>query len=485
MASIDELLADIEAAPAGPQIAAMFGFDCTVIAGYSAMPLIREQLRRGDIAPAQLLELTAAMANFGLDKMGFSGLLAVNAQFMRGINEQSYRELGVDLYNSHIARRVYPESRALVKAHLDRGHTVVIVSSATRYQLQAAADDLGIDHVLCTELEVKQGKFTGAVEHPVCFGQGKLDAAVSMAEAHGVDLDQSFLYSDSHDDRPLLERVGLPRALNPDHKLQRLARQENWPVSRFSSRGRPSVGEYLRSVATTGSVVTSFLAGLPIYALTGSARKASNFSYSLFAETASALVGLDLDVKGAEHLWSHRPAVFVFNHQSKADIIIVASLLRRDLAGIGKQEIKRETPIIGQVLEMGGVVFIDRANAKSAIEAMNPLIDVMKKEGRSVVLAPEGTRTVSPRMAPFKRGAFHLAMQASVPMVPIVIHNAGDVAPKGDFIFHSARVKVEVLPPVDTSSWTAATIEDHVREVRNMFARVLGQPEEAAPGGRT
>jgi putative phosphoserine phosphatase/1-acylglycerol-3-phosphate O-acyltransferase len=93
-------------------------------------------------------------------------------------------------------------------------------------------------------------------------------------------------------------------------------------------------------------------------------------------------------------------------------------------------------------------------------------------------LAPEGTRTVSPTMAPFKKGAFHLAMQAGVPMVPIVIHNAGDVAPKGDFVFRSATVEVEVLPPVDTSDWTVETIADHVREVRNMFARTLGQPEE-------
>ena len=108
---------------------------------------------------------------------------------------------------------------------------------------------------------------------------------------------------------------------------------------------------------------------------------------------------------------------------------------------------------------------------------MSPLVEVMKKEGKSVVLAPEGTRAVSPKMAPFKKGAFHLAIQAGVPMVPIVIHNAGDVAPKGDFVFRPATVDVEVLPPVDTSTWKAETVNEHVREVRNMFARVLGQPE--------
>ena len=190
-----------------------------------------------------------------------------------------------------------------------------------------------------------------------------------------------------------------------------------------------------------------------------------------------------LNVSGEEHLWSHRPAVFIFNHQSKADVIILAKLLRRDIAGVGKQEIKKETPILGKVLELGGVVFIDRANAKNAIESMAPLVDAMKHQGKSVVLAPEGTRTVSPRLAPFKKGAFHLAMQAGVPIVPIVIRNAGDVAPKGDFVFRAATVDVQVLPPVDTSGWRIANLNEHVREVRNMFARALGQADEAATDG--
>lgn len=283
----------------------------------------------------------------------------------------------------------------------------------------------------------------------------------------------------------MLERVGRPRALNPSSKLERIARARQWPIAKFGSRGRPTLTQFMRSVAATSSVVTSFMAGLPIYALTGSRRESQNFSFSLFADTASALIGMDLKVKGEEHLWSHRPAVFVFNHQSKADIIIAAKLLRRDIAGVGKQEIKKETPILGKVLELGGVVFIDRADGKSAIKAMTPLIDAMRKQGKSVVLAPEGTRTVSRTLAPFKKGAFHLAMQAGVPMVPIVIHNAGDVAPKGDFVFRAATVEVEVLPPIDTSDWRVETIDEHVREVRNLFARTLGQGEEQPRTTRT
>jgi len=483
MATIKSLLQDIEQAPEDPRVLAIFDFDGTLIAGYSATAFIREQLKRGDISRRDFLEIAAAMASFGLGNLGFSGMMAVNAQFMRGIEEQAYQEMGHSLYTSQIARLIYPESRALVNAHLARGHTVAIISSATPYQVEPAAADLGIEHVLCSQLETSDGKFTGAVVRPTCFGQGKVDAAEALAKKKRAKLENAYFYSDSRDDLQLLERVGNPRVLNPGAKLARLARGRNWPVARFGSRGRPTVGQYVRSVAATGSLVTSFIAGLPIQALTGSRRDAQNFSFSLFADTASALIGLDLHVTGHQHLWSHRPAVFVFNHQSKADVIIVSKLLRRDIAGVGKQEIKTETPLLGKVLEMGGVVFIDRANAASAIEAMSPLVDAMKKEGRSVVLAPEGTRTVSPRLAPFKKGAFHLAMQAGVPMVPIVIRNAGDVAPKGDFVFRPATVEVVVLPPVDTSGWTRATLDEHVREVRNLFARTLGQPEEPPPGG--
>ena len=152
-------------------------------------------------------------------------------------------------------------------------------------------------------------------------------------------------------------------------------------------------------------------------------------------------------------------------------------LLRRDFAGVAKKEIKNN-PLIGKTLELAGTVFVDRENSASAIDAIQPLVDAMRNEGKSVIIAPEGTRTVSPRLGPFKKGAFHLAMQAGVPMVPVVIHNAGDVAPKGEFVMRPATVEVDVLPPVDTSGWRPETIEEHVAEVRRMFQVMLGQDDE-------
>jgi putative phosphoserine phosphatase/1-acylglycerol-3-phosphate O-acyltransferase len=471
-----DIIAEIAKSPKGPQIGAFFDFDGTLIAGFSATVFLKEQIRRGDLGPYQLVELVSAIAQFSLGTMGFSGLMTAAAQLMRGVREADYIEFGQELYEQQIARKIYPESRALVQAHMARGHTVAVISSATPYQVEPMARDLDIEHIICSRYEVSDGVFTGGIERPLCFGDGKVLAAERLSRDHGIDLDQSYFYSDSDDDLQLLERVGHPQPLNPNARLAVIAEERGWPVRRFKSRGQPQLTDYLRSIAATVSLIPSAIAGLPILALTGSMSEARNFATSIFADVSSALIGLNLVVRNEHHLWENRPAVFVFNHQSKVDIVILARLLRRDIAGVGKKEIK-DMPLIGKTLEMAGIIFIDRNNSASAIRAMKPLVDAMRNQGKSVAISPEGTRSITPRLAPFKKGPFHLAMQAGVPIVPIVIHNAGDVAPKGDFVFRPATVEVDVLAPVDTSGWRSENIEEHVAQVRSMFLETLGQSE--------
>jgi len=474
----DQLIAAIERSAPGPEVAAIFDFDGTIIAGYSATIFLQDSLTRGELSAQELVELTRALAGFGLGNMGFSALMAVHAQFLKGKSESEYMANSERLFRKKIARLIYPEVRKLIAAHRAKGHTLAIISSATPYQVNPAARDLNIDNVFCTELEVKRGKFTGAVKKPTVFGSGKVLAAEHLGKITKAKLSESFFYSDSTDDLQLLETVGYPVTLNPSKHLAKLSAERQWPSASFDSRGKVKTGHLLRSIAATGSLVGSFAAGLPIYALTRSKRDSLNFSISLFADTCNALIGMDLTVNGEEHLWSHRPAVFMFNHQSKADVAIMASLIRKDVVGVGKKEIEK-MPLIGQVMGMAGTVFIDRSDRAKAIESMQPLITAMKEQGKSMVIAPEGTRTPTPKLAPFKKGGFHMAMQVGVPIVPVVIHNASDIAPKGDFLFRPGTVRVDVLPPVDTSTWTLANMNEQVNSVRNMFLRALGQPEQS------
>ena len=465
---------EVDALPSGSQIGAFFNFDNTIIYGNSATTYLREQVKRGDISPKELVELTQVMTQFGLGNMDFSSLITVSSQYLRGIAEADYLELSEQLYNKHLAKLVYPESRALIEAHLRKGHTVAIVSAATPYQIMPAAKELGVEHVRCSKLEVVDGVFTGSIVRSAYNGKGKVDAVEQLAHQFDIDVSQSFFYTDSDQDLELLRHVGKPRPLNPSKMLRRIAQSRGWPVQDFNSRGRITLFDYAKTVATQASMLTSFIAGLPIYALTGSISKTRNFSISLFADTACAISGIELDVSGEENVWANRPCVFLFNHQSKADVIIMTSLLRRDLAGVGKKEIA-DVPILGTLMKIGGTVLIDRENSQSARDSMEPLIDVLQNEGRSVCIAPEGTRSTSTALGPFKKGAFHLAMQAGVPIVPIVIHNAFDVAPKGQFVFRPATVKITVLPAIDVGEWTAETLNQHVADVRDQFLEELGQ----------
>jgi putative phosphoserine phosphatase/1-acylglycerol-3-phosphate O-acyltransferase len=478
MLSHQDVIAEILDLPDGPEIGAFFDFDGTIISGYSAIAFFKEQLKRGHMSPRDVVELISVMASFGMGILGFPALMLAASQFLRGVREDSYAAFGEEVFRSHIARQIYPETRAMVKAHLQKGHTVAIISSATPYQVEPAARDLDIENVLCTYLQVENGEFTGAVVRPICFGPGKVLAAESLSQKYGADLDKSFFYSDSTDDIELLERVGNPRPLNPSNKLRAISERRGWPVRRFASRGRPTPTDWVRTAMVPATLLGSFMSGLPIWALSGSKRDALNFSMSVFADVASALIGLNLSIKGEHHLWSHRPAVFLFNHQSNVDMVIIARLLRRDISGVGKKEIG-DIPLIGRVLEFSGVVLIDRKDTQRAIETMGSLVDTMRIEGKSVCMSPEGTRSITPRLAPFKKGAFHLAIQAGVPIVPIVIQNSSDIMPKGEMIYRPATVEVEVLPPIDTSGWSVETIDEHVASVRNMYLEALDQDQSA------
>jgi 1-acyl-sn-glycerol-3-phosphate acyltransferase len=95
--------------------------------------------------------------------------------------------------------------------------------------------------------------------------------------------------------------------------------------------------------------------------------------------------------------------------------------------------------------------------------------------GTSIAIAPEGTRSPTPIVGPFKKGAFHLAMQAGVPVVPVVIRNAGELMWRNSFWLRPGRIDVRVLPPIPTRDWRAGTVGDHAAEVRELFVRTLAE----------
>lgn len=469
----EHITQEIDASPGGAGTIAFFDLDGTLIFGFSILSFFRERVMSGELAPHDALKQFFTLISHGVNGTEYPRLLADAAATLAGASEQDFISLGETVFDKYVGGSIYPESRALVRAHLKRGHIVVILSSATVYQVNPVARELGIPHVLCNEFEVEDGVFTGEIRHPVYYAEGKLTAATKFCEEHNSSLEQCYFYSDGMEDVSLLQEVGFPRPLNPDESLEVVARRRNWPIRRFSSRGIPGVREFVRTGLVYGAFFSAALQIIPTWLLNRSRRDAVNLAVTTWGEFGSALAGINIKINGEHHLWETRPAVFLFNHQSAIDVLIIAKLLRRDFTAIAKQEIANN-PLVGPVFRVADTVFVDRRNPEKAIEALKPVVKTLQ-EGLSVAIAPEGTRSAGDNLGPFKKGPFHIAMQAGVPVVPIVIHNATDVLPKGGFFVRPSTVHVDVLPPIDTDSWTAQSVEKHVKDVRLQFLETLGQ----------
>jgi putative phosphoserine phosphatase / 1-acylglycerol-3-phosphate O-acyltransferase len=479
MPSYRFLIDEVEEGASGPKIAAFFDMDRTLIYGFSAQDLLVEQIATGELSVGGVVGQASQAVQFARGKIDFAEMVNATAKHLRGQVDSRNYEFGRRVFEKRVASRIYPEARLLIDAHLKKGHVVVIVSAATPYQVEPVANDLGVHSFLCTHLEVKNGICTGKVLEPACYGEGKSVAVRNFVADRDIDLAESYFYTDGNEDLPLLEIVGKPRPLNPDKKLTSIAKSRDWHITRFEGRGRTSAKDVARTGLAYLSAAPAAAAALSAYSLNGSARQARNIFQGLWGELSSAAIGLDLDVEGQEHLWSHRPAVFMANHQSAVDAIAVLKLVQSDFTAIAKKEIQSQ-PVIGQMSEAMGTIFVDRSDNKSAREALQPAVTALKG-GTSIIIFPEGTRSPTNKLSKFKKGGFHLAMQAGVPIVPIVLKNTTDAMPKGAIMARPATVHVTVLPPVETKDWEIEDLDANIDIIRNQFLVELEQGGGDAP----
>jgi putative phosphoserine phosphatase / 1-acylglycerol-3-phosphate O-acyltransferase len=475
MTTTADLVSRIHAADPGPGTLACFDYDGTVISGFSAAAFYDHRLRNLELGPVELVR-TLLMAQRGIESPAdFGAFLDLSLGAWRGRPQAELEELGDRLFRKVIASRLHPEVWQLVTAHKRMGHRVLLASSATHFQVDPMARELEADAVLCTEVEVDgEGRLTGRALGEPLWGPAKAVGLATYAEAEGGDLDRSFAYSNGAEDEPLLRCVGFPAAISPEPALRRVAHQEGWPVLDARKRGgRPGVTDLARTSAMYGGQLAGLGLGVGIGLLRRSRKAALDVAVGPGADVALALAGVDVEVvRGREHVWSARPCVFTINHQSGLDVPVVMSILRSGVTGVAKKE-ARNAPVFGQLLQLADCAFIDRSDTQKAKDALAPAVERLRRDGVSLCIAPEGTRSITPRPGPFKKGAFHIAMQAQVPMVPIVIRNAGELMWRDSQTVRPGTVEVVVLPPVDTSGWTVETIDEHVAEVRQLYLDTL------------
>jgi HAD superfamily hydrolase (TIGR01490 family) len=237
--------------------AAFFDLDKTLMAGSSGMPFARVAMRHGIVGRRRL-------AGWGVEHLRYrlrgttdertTEVLRQARELISGVRARDVERMNPEVLAA-ILPRIYPQMLAEVHAHQDAGRATFIVSAAGHGVVEPLATVLGMDGGIGTRYEVDgEGAFTGRFDGPFVYGAGKVVAMEAFAAGHDIDLAQSYAYSDSLSDLPMLEAVGHAVVVNPDPALAAIAKREGWQTMRFERLGR-------RLVALTVTVVAT-IAGL-------------------------------------------------------------------------------------------------------------------------------------------------------------------------------------------------------------------------------
>ncbi|MCV7298652.1 HAD-IB family hydrolase [Mycobacterium barrassiae] len=237
--------AEIAASEPGSHIGAFFDLDGTLVDGFTAAAHATDRIRRRQAGIGEIMGVFEASMRYRLRRMRFEHLLTRAAGYLQGETLIDLDEVCERIFVDSLATRVFPAMREIVVAHQERGHTVVLSTSAVTIHANPVARFLKIDHVLCNHFEVDSaGRLTGHIAKPVVWGRNKANAVEDFCAANGVGLQHSYFYADGDEDAALMVKVGNPRPVNPRPKLAALAAEHGWPILQVVTSGgrrRPSL----------------------------------------------------------------------------------------------------------------------------------------------------------------------------------------------------------------------------------------------------
>jgi HAD superfamily hydrolase (TIGR01490 family) len=210
--------------------AAFFDLDGTLLLKNSGALWLKSERRAGRVSAWQALWGGIYLVGYRLAAIDMDEVMEKALATIRGESEAVIRERTHTWYHHTVAPLAAPGAWPVLAEHRAQGHPLVLLTSSSRYESEAAQAQFALDDILYTGYAVEDGRFTGQPVRPLCYGAGKVTWAERWAEAHDVDLAASFFYTDSLTDVPMLERVGQARVVNPDARLRRFARKRGWPV---------------------------------------------------------------------------------------------------------------------------------------------------------------------------------------------------------------------------------------------------------------
>lgn len=212
--------------------AALFDLDHTVLTSDTGMSWMRFQRRRGELSTAGLARAIGWSLLYKAAVLDLEALATRLTAELTDEPEAPMIEAAAAWYAQDVVPMIAPAARHAIATHRAAGDVVALATGATQYAAESVARGLGIEHTLCSRLEVKDGRFTGKLA-AMCFGVHKVTLVEAFARAADIDLATSTFYSDSYNDLPMLARVGTPVAVNPDVRLWRHARAHGWRIEQW------------------------------------------------------------------------------------------------------------------------------------------------------------------------------------------------------------------------------------------------------------
>lgn len=210
--------------------AAFFDLDRTVIRVNSAILWAQHERKRGFISRTQLARSLFWSALYHLSLVDMERAYAEAVAHYRGSDPNELDALTRTWFHQEVAQHVRPQALDAIAWHRDKGHPLVLLTSSSSFGAAAASDLWGFDAWIANEFPVKNGRIDGSFATPLVYGDGKVHHAEKYAKAHQISFEESYFYSDSLSDQPMLEAVGNPRIVDPDPRLRRLAKQRDWPI---------------------------------------------------------------------------------------------------------------------------------------------------------------------------------------------------------------------------------------------------------------
>jgi 1-acyl-sn-glycerol-3-phosphate acyltransferase len=196
------------------------------------------------------------------------------------------------------------------------------------------------------------------------------------------------------------------------------------------------------------------------------------FFIRFWGKTVLKIAGIHLNIQGNNLTTEVQSRVVICNHQSALDIVIGAAICPPNVLVIGKKEIIW-VPFLNLAWWAFRFIRIDRKNKVKAIGTLQGVSQKIKEGRRSLMIAPEGTRTPDGSILPFKKGAFYIAIQGQIPVFPFLIDGAFDLMPKKAFLAKSGKINLRFLDPIETNGMSLADVDSLKTRIRNQMVDEL------------